>query len=145
MRNQRWCAMPRRELPFVHERRTARSLAVMHQPQLAPVLIGRGSRTRPFSPSERGILLRAMPTLRHFAAVLALLFSCIVIGTAYAGFDDGREALEKGDYAAALIELQPLADQGHAGAQVLLGEMYLTGRGTAPDERQAMEWFRKAA
>ena len=77
--------------------------------------------------------------------ICSLLLPCIVMGTAYAGFDEGRDALEKGDYATALIELQPLADQGHPAAQVLLGEMYLTGRGTSPDERQAREWFRKAA
>ncbi len=81
----------------------------------------------------------------HRIAIFALLLPCVVIGTAFAGFDEGRSALESGDYATALIELQPLADQGHSGAQVLLGEMYLIGMGTPQDDQRALEWFRKAA
>ena len=78
-------------------------------------------------------------------ALLALLLPCIVNVTAHAAFNEGRDALENGDYATALIELQPLADQGHSAAQVLLGEMYLTGRGTPQDDQRALQWFRKAA
>lgn len=83
--------------------------------------------------------------LMHRIAILILLVPCIVIGTAFAGLDEGRNALENGDYSTALIELQPLADQNYAEAQVLLGEMYLTGRGTPQDDRQAVAWYRKAA
>src|SRR5271167_901916 len=78
-------------------------------------------------------------------AIFALLLSSIGSGTAFAGFDEGRNALEKGDYATALTELRPLADQGQPAAQVLLGEMYLAGRGVSQDDTLAAEWFRKAA
>ncbi len=61
--------------------------------------------------------------------IIAPLLAYIVIGTAFARLDEGREALEKGDYATALSEIQPLADQGNPTAQVLLGDMYLTGQG----------------
>jgi TPR repeat protein len=77
--------------------------------------------------------------------IFALLLPYIVIGTAFARLDEGRDALEKGDYATALSELRPLADQGNPTAQVLLGDMYLTGQGVPQDDKQAVEWFRKAA
>ena len=43
------------------------------------------------------------------AVVVALLFSA---GSAWADFDDGKAAYERGDYATALQELRPLAEHG---------------------------------
>ena len=57
---------------------------------------------------------------RHIA-VLALLLPCVVIETALADFDEGIAALRRGDYATALTELRPLADQGNAAAQSAIG------------------------
>lgn len=39
----------------------------------------------------------------------------------------------------------PLAEQGDAGAQFILGEMYYNGEGVARDYVRAMSWFRQAA
>ncbi len=75
--------------------------------------------------------------MMHRIAIFTLLLPFITIEPAVAGFDEGLDAYRSGDYAAALIELQPLADQGHPAAQAVLGEMYLTGRGTRQDDLQA--------
>ena len=57
----------------------------------------------------------------------------------------GFAAYERGDYAAALAEWQPLAEQGHALAQFALGFMYDSGEGVPQDHAQAAIWYRKAA
>ena len=62
-----------------------------------------------------------------------------------ADFDKGLAAYERGDYATALREWHPLAEQGDAGAQFNLGAMYANGRGVAQDYGQAIEWYRRAA
>lgn len=37
------------------------------------------------------------------------------------------------------------ADQGHPGAQTLLGDLYLRGQGVIQDEAEGLAWYRKAA
>jgi TPR repeat protein len=54
-------------------------------------------------------------------------------------------AYQKGSYAAALQVARPLADQGDARAQSLLGLIYYNGRGVPKDEPMAVTWFRRAA
>ena len=44
-----------------------------------------------------------------------------------------------------LDELRALAEQGDAGAQVLLGMMYDTGAGVPEDDTEAVRWYRLAA
>ena len=61
------------------------------------------------------------------------------------GFRRGLTAFEKGDYAKALSEWRPLADQGHAEAQYRLGKMHEKGWGTAKDSDEALRWYRLAA
>ena len=39
----------------------------------------------------------------------------------------------------------PLAEQGNAGAQAMLGEMYGNGEGVPQNYAEALKWFRKAA
>jgi TPR repeat protein len=80
-----------------------------------------------------------------------LLFTLLATTTlslalpAQAGLKEGLEAYEQGDYATALKELRPLAEQGHAGAQFYLGVMYENGRGVPQDYKEAAKWFHKAA
>ena len=62
-----------------------------------------------------------------------------------ADFDKGMEAYDKGDYATALKEWRPLAEQGHAKAQNGLGVVYADEQGVAQDYKQAFHWFQKAA
>jgi len=85
-------------------------------------------------------------TMRRIAATLAvvgaLLFSA---GSAWADFDDGLAAFERGDYATALREWLPLAEQGDVSAQYFLGVMYSFGRGVPQNDAEAVKWYRKAA
>ena len=81
--------------------------------------------------------------MKRVALAVALL-----IGPAWpsqADFLDGVAAYWRGDYATALQELKPLAEQGHAEAQTTLGLMYEYGQGVPQDYTEAVKWFRKAA
>jgi TPR repeat protein len=52
---------------------------------------------------------------------------------------------DSGDYATALREWTPLAEQGFASAQFNLGRMYETGKGVPQDYKTAARWYRLAA
>ncbi len=60
-------------------------------------------------------------------------------------FDKGLAAALSGDFATALQEWQPLADQGDAVAQYNLGGMYYNGNGVPQDYAEAVKWYRRAA
>lgn len=60
-------------------------------------------------------------------------------------FDKGLAAAEAGDYATALQEWRPLANQRYALAQYNLGVMYDNGLGVIQDYAEAVNWYRKAA
>jgi uncharacterized protein len=63
----------------------------------------------------------------------------------WAGYDEGVQAHARGDYATALREWRPLANQGYAAAQNNLGVMYDQGQGVPQDYAQALHWYRQAA
>ena len=63
----------------------------------------------------------------RWATVMVALVVVLVAAPAWADFKAGMEAYERGDYATALTEFRPLAQQGHAGAQFNLGQMYRKG------------------
>ncbi len=75
-------------------------------------------------------------------ALLVLLLAMPAHGQDY---DAGLAAYERGDYAAALKEWKPLAEQGGAAAQYDLGLMYANGQGVPRDYVQAVKWYRRAA
>ena len=86
------------------------------------------------------------PTLIHMASILmTLLVLTPLTRTEAADFQAGMEAYDRGDFTAALRELRPLVEQGHAEAQALLGVMYAEGNGVPQDDVEAVKWFRKAA
>ena len=58
---------------------------------------------------------------------------------------DGSAALNSGDYAKALRQFRPLADQGTAAAEDLIGIMYYFGQGVPQGYAEAAKWFRLAA
>ncbi len=62
-----------------------------------------------------------------------------------ADFDEAFKAYNRGDYAKALRELLPLAENGDARAQNILGQMHHEGKGVPPDATEAARWFRRAA
>ena len=84
--------------------------------------------------------------MRRIAATLAvvgvLLFSA---GSAWADYDDGLAAYERGDYATALQKWLPLAEQGGAMAQAMIGSMYDEGMGVPQNDAEAVKWYRRAA
>ena len=57
----------------------------------------------------------------------------------------GMDAAQRGDYATALREWKPLAEQGNTRARFYLGVMYDKGRGVPQDYKTAVKWFRLAA
>ena len=72
-----------------------------------------------------------------FVLVLALALSAPVLA---ADSQAGLEAYNRGDYATALNEWRPLAEQGEAAAHLQLGNMYDDGRGVTQDYAQAVHW-----
>ena len=76
---------------------------------------------------------------------VAITFALGLHASALAGFTEGANAYNARNYALALKEITPLAKNGHADAQHLLGLMYYMGRGVARDYKQALAWHRKAA
>ena len=76
-----------------------------------------------------------------------LLFaSCVLAGLLFAAdFELGKQAFEKGDYATALKEWQPLAEEGLPFAAYNVGLLYAKGQGVKADPVQAAKWYRIAA
>jgi len=75
----------------------------------------------------------------------AVIFFMLSGAPALADFAEGLAAVERGDFATALKEWRPLAEQGNADAQHKLGIMYRRGEGVTQDYEVAIEWFRLAA
>ncbi len=81
-------------------------------------------------------------------ALIAALCAGFTLGLtvpAWADFDEGVAAYNRGDYATALREFRPLAERGDAKAQYHLGVMYSKGEGVPQDDAKAVKWYRKAA
>jgi TPR repeat protein len=60
-------------------------------------------------------------------------------------WDRAKSAHERGDYAAEVAIVRPLAEKGHAFAQFNLGVLYDRGQGVPQDNALAMQWYQKAA
>ena len=79
---------------------------------------------------------------------ITLLLILCMVGRPVPVWPDYLEALESynlGDYAGALKEFRPMAEEGNAAAQLLLGFMYERGQGVDQDYVQAHFWFNLAA
>jgi TPR repeat protein len=78
--------------------------------------------------------------------IAMLIGLSLLIGNAWAAdFQKGFEAAQRGDFATALREWRPLAEQGNADAQFNLGVMYRKGKGVIQDYKEAAKWYRLAA
>jgi TPR repeat protein len=90
----------------------------------------------------------AVMPLRTARAIGMFCVALSIGATQIAGavdFDKGLTAALSGDYAAALQEFRPLAEQGNASAQYSLGVMYDNGHGVPQDYAEAATWYRRAA
>ena len=76
---------------------------------------------------------------------LFLLLSLLSFPGWSADFDKGVTAFENGDFATALREWTPLAEQGDARARFSLGEMYEKGKGVLQDDKTAVKWYTLAS
>ncbi len=86
--------------------------------------------------------------MKHAIKSVVLGLSLILANGSVAYAQDSQKAktaYENGDYAIALKEWRPLAEQGDADAQNALGEMYRSGNGVTQDDKEAMKWVRLAA
>ncbi len=83
--------------------------------------------------------------MRWATVMLALVVVLVAAPTWAADFKAGVEASDRGDYATALKEWRPLAEQGDVDAQFNLGVRYVTGEGVPQDDNEALRWFRRAA
>ncbi len=81
------------------------------------------------------------------AALVAFLLAMTVQGSAVAdpALDDATAAFNRGDYAAAIQLLRPLAESGNSAAQYNLGMMYIQGKGVPQSYAEGAEWYRQAA
>ena len=90
--------------------------------------------------------LTSGPISSLMAMLLLAALQTGALSPAIAGnFDKGMTAYGAGDYATALAEWRPLAEQGDAAAQHNLGVMYDEGKGVPQDDAEAVKWYRRAA
>jgi hypothetical protein len=73
---------------------------------------------------------------------LAVFSSLVIAGI---GFEEGRAAYERQEYAKAIQILRPLAEGGNADAQNIVGRMYSVGQGVTKDEGEATKWITLSA
>ncbi|MGY8937629.1 MAG: tetratricopeptide repeat protein, partial [Alphaproteobacteria bacterium] len=86
--------------------------------------------------------------MKNLTATICLTLA-VLLGSAgvsaSAEFHKGVAAYKSGDYATALREWEPLAEQGNAGAQSNLGYMHSKGHGVPQDYKLAVKWYTLAA
>ena len=86
--------------------------------------------------------------MRHLTATISLTVA-VFFGSSgvswSANFQKGLTAYNSGDYADALREWEPLAEQGNAPTQFNLGLMYDDGKGVPQDHKTAVKWYRLSA
>src|SRR5436305_10334664 len=73
-----------------------------------------------------------------------MIAAALLIGgrAAVAGpWEDGMAAYNRGDYVPALRLFRPLAEQGNAQAQAVLGVMFRKGEGVPRNPSRAYMWF----
>jgi Sel1 repeat len=90
--------------------------------------------------------MRTFPTpfLRTSLRVLAPMLASLPLTPAWAGYDEGVAAYQRGRHDVALREFGNAAARGDARAQRSLGLMHERGDGVARDPGTAAEWYRKA-
>lgn len=85
-----------------------------------------------------------MKTIAPLLAALSIALASLH-GIAHANLETGSAAFVRKDYGTAFAALLPIAQQGNAQAQRMVGTMYLHGNGVARSEVDAAQWFRLSA
>lgn len=75
---------------------------------------------------------------------IVIFFALLSDGAAASQLQDGYSAAARGDDEAAVRIWMPLAEQGLAEAQFLIGAAYDQGRGIEQDKTKAAKWYRLA-
>lgn len=78
----------------------------------------------------------------RFPLLAVLVFATAAWG---ADLDKGLAAFDRGDYATAMAECLPLAENGNAEAMFCVGRMYANGFGVDLDDAKALHWLGLAA
>jgi uncharacterized protein len=80
--------------------------------------------------------------MRWFSGLLLTVLLTVGFGAvALADYAAGLKAAQAGDFATAFREWKTSAEQGDAGAQYNLGQMYRRGDGVAQDYNEAVRWY----
>jgi TPR repeat protein len=83
---------------------------------------------------------------RRGIATSFLLLALLAPGASIAAsYEEGDAAFQKKDYATAMRHWLPLAEAGHAGAQLGVARLYYSGLGVVLDYEIAAQWCAKAA
>src|SRR5215831_603246 len=85
-----------------------------------------------------------MNSLQHYSIYVSAVLLCAGLCPA-ADLATAKRAYAQKDYDTAFKELTPLAEQGNAGAEFLLGKMYWSGQGVLKDSGQALKWLKLSA
>ncbi len=72
-------------------------------------------------------------------------FTLVLMVPVWADYQAGEDAYLAEDYSTAMREWAPLAAQGNAQAQNMVGYMYRFGQGVPQDYELARKWYRRAA
>ncbi len=80
----------------------------------------------------------------RFSFCAFMILFCPLLSVA-ADLDSAKRAFQQEDYATALEQFTPLAEQGNPDAQFFLGKMYWMGQGVLKDANQAVKWFKLSA
>jgi uncharacterized protein len=86
--------------------------------------------------------------MKRLTATICLTIALLLgsVGMSWsADFEKGLTAAQSGDFATALREWKPLAEQGDAVAQYNLGLLYGNGWGVPKNNKTAVKWYRLAA
>ena len=92
--------------------------------------------------SSKSIPVRTIPAI--ICLTLSILFGRVGM-SAGADLQKGWTAYQSGNFATALREWTPLAEQGDFRTQSFLGYMYQEGQGVPQDYKTAVKWYSLAA
>ena len=96
------------------------------------------------------VMMRVNPDGGGKGVMTPLLFALLLLFNvsqiALAGdYEDGVDALARGDYTTAAQKFRQAAEAAHTEAQFSLGAMYFNGEGVLQDDKEAARWYAKSA